>query len=190
MSLHPQGRDRTEQTVSRTLSHQHSFFYFLTGSPKGVWGLGNGAGERVTVGTPSNTCFPLRKTPGHALPPAPPCRSSEAFARSLGRGTDKAAGTLLFSWGGGRDHRGQSSPCPGTGSRPGLLCSSLADPPGASSQNAGWGRGSVHGCSSHMQWASSAVPQKANTDASEAIVLPAALSPPSDPVGMMFPGLC
>lgn len=51
-------------------------------------------------------------------------------------------------------------------------------------------RGPVPLHSSHMQWASSAVPQKANTDASEAIVLRAARSPPSDPVGTMFPGLC
>lgn len=51
-------------------------------------------------------------------------------------------------------------------------------------------RGTLSLPSSHMRWASSAVPQKANTDASEPIVLQAARSPPSGPVGMMFPGLC
>lgn len=78
----------------------------------------------------------------------------------------------------------------GPGLQPGLLRSVLAEPPGpAASIRAGRG-GPVHLHSSQMQRAASAVPQKTNIDASEAIVLPAALSPPSDPVGMMFPGLC
>lgn len=82
--------------------------------------------------------------------------------------------------------------CPGRGlySPAGLLGSFLADPQGLATRILAGHRGPIHLYSSQMQWASSAVPQQANTDASEATVLPAAPSSPSDPVGMMFPGLC
>ena len=137
-----------------------------------------------------NTYFPLRKPPDNAWPPAPPYQSSEAFARSLGRGHRQGSlDPALFQGKWEVPQRTKLSLCPGA-SAPAYFAPARLTPQGPAARMVAGLGGLVHLPSSHMQRASSAVPPRADIDASEAIVLPAALSPPSDPVGMMFPGLC
>lgn len=143
-------------------------------------------------GTPSKGPLSPREDPGSHLTSCPTLPEQWGVCPGAGGGgTGKAAWTLLLSWGGERCHGGRSPlSAQGPGLPPGLLHSLLAEPQGPAARLRAGHSGPVHLHSSQMQWAASAVPQKANIDASEAIVRPAALSPPSDPVGMIFPGLC
>lgn len=137
-------------------------------------------------GTPSQGPLSPREEPGSHLASCPSLPEQRGVCPGAwGGGTGKAAWTLLLPWGGERCHESAAPPLPRD-----PLRSVLAEPPGPAARIRAGRGGPVHLHSSQMQRAASAVPQKTNIDASEAIVLPAALSPPSDPVGMMFPGLC